>query len=579
MNQRTGTPANLPNDVASLQALVAHQHRLIGVREQQLADQSNRLAQREKQLAQQEQQLLVQLEQVRALGGEVLHLSTWIEKLKLQIARLKRLRFGQSSEKLDQQITQLELIVDELETEQGARLVGGSDAQGTTDSVVGDLNSTPHEQQDAKRARKLLPDHLPRETRTHGLSCACSGCGATAWRLVGEDTTEVLDYVPEHFKVIRHVRPKYSCGHCQTMAQAPAANRPLGKSPVSAALLAHVTVSKYMDHIPLYRQSEIYERQDVEIDRSTLAGWVGGASTLLRPLVDAIKKYVLAADKLHGDDTPVPVLQPGRKTTKEGRLWGYCRDDHAIGSSAPRAVWFAYSPDRKAIHPQEHLKQWQGVLQADGYTGYNALYKTGDVMEAACWAHARRQFNDLYQACDSPIAKQALEKIAQLYAVEKQIRGKPKEQRERIRQTQSAPLLASYHLWLKEQYASVSTKSDLGRAIAYSLNRWQALINYASDGRIEMDNNIIERQIRPIAIGKKNWLFAGSDNGGHRAAAMYTLLNTAKLNGINPERYLTYVFERINEHKVNQIDQLLPWNVQLAKDAESTTVNEQQLAA
>jgi transposase len=563
MNQRTGTPENIPNDVASLQALVARQ---------------------QYQLAQQEQQLLVQLEHVRALDGEVLHLSTWIEKLKLQIARLKRLRFGQSSEKLDQQITQLELIVDELETEQGARLISSADVQQTTtDAEVADsnanINANPSEQQDAKRARKLLPDHLPRETLTHGLRCACSGCGATAWRLVGEDTTEVLDYVPEHFKVIRHVRPKYSCGQCQTMAQAPAVDRPLGKSPVSAALLAHVTVSKYMDHSPLYRQSEIYARQGVELDRSTLAGWVGGATTLLRPLVDAIRKYVLAADKLHGDDTPVPVLQPGRKTTKEGRLWGYCRDDHASGSSAPRAVWFAYSPDRKAIHPQEHLKHWQGVLQADGYAGYNALYKTGAVLEAACWAHARRQFNDLYQACDSPIAKQALEKIAQLYAIEKSIRGKPKEQREQVRQTQAAPLLASLHQWLKEQYASVSTKSDLGKAIAYSLNRWQALINYASDGRIEMDNNIIERQIRPIALGKKNWLFAGSDNGGHRAAAMYTLLNTAKLNGINPERYLTYVFERINDHKVNQIDELLPWNVQLEKDAGPTTVNEQQLAA
>jgi transposase len=569
MNQRTGTPVNVPNDLASLLALVAQQQSLIGLREQQLVEQSNRLAQ-------QEQQLLVQLEHVRTLDGEVLHLSTWIEKLKLQIARLKRLRFGQSSEKLDLEITQLELIVDELETEQGARLV--VDSAALAEEIVSDLVES-NEPPKAKHARKLLPDHLLRETRTHGLSCACSGCGATAWRLVGEDTTEVLDYVPEHFKVIRHVRPKYSCGQCQTMAQAPAVDRPLGKSPVSAALLAHVTVSKYMDHMPLYRQSEIYARQGVELDRSTLAGWIGGATTLLRPLVDAIRKYVLAADKLHGDDTPVPVLQPRRKTTKEGRLWGYCRDDHASGSRSPRAVWFAYSPDRKAIHPQEHLEHWQGILQADGYAGYNALYKTGDVLEAACWAHARRQFNDLYQANDSPIAKQALEKIAQLYAIEKTIRGKPKEQREQVRQTQATPLLESLHLWLKEQYASVSTKSDLGKAIAYSLNRWQALINYASDGRIEMDNNIIERQIRPIAVGKKNWLFAGSDNGGHRAAAMYTLLNTAKLNGINPEQYLTYVFERINDHKVNQIDQLLPWNVQLEKDAASTTVNEQQLAA
>jgi transposase len=487
-----------------------------------------------------------------------------VDKLKLQIAVLRRMKFGQSSEQLDLQIEQLELIVDEIQMQHGEQTAFAPQEPETVEA--------------APRLRKLLPEHLPRETLSHTVDCACKECGATQWRLVGEDVSEVLEFVPEHFKVIRHVRPKMSCGVCQSMAQAPAVSRPLGKSPVGAGLLAHVLVSKYMDHLPLYRQSQIYARQGVELERSTLADWVGGASTLLRPLTEAIQKHVLAAHKLHGDDTPVPVLQPGRDTTKQGRLWGYCRDDRSSGNTDPPAVWFTYTPDRKAIHPNTHLKGWSGVLQADGYAGYDALYQTGLVKEAACWAHARRKFNDLLQATGSPVAQEALHRIAKLYAIEKGIRGQPKELRERVRQLESMPLLSEHHAWLITTYGVVSKKSELGKAIAYSLNRWQALIIYVQDGRIEMDNNIIEREIRPIALGKKNWLFAGSDQGGHRAAAMYTILNTAKLNGINPEKYLHYVLARINEHKINRIEELLPWNVDLEKD-DAQAVEDLELAA
>jgi transposase len=543
---------SLPTNIAALQAIIAKQSQL---------------------LEQKDVQLQKTGEQLQASQGQVLHFATWVEKLKLQIAILKRQRFGKSSEQLDTQIAQLEFILDDWQMQQGEHDVLVAD-----NSPIAKAPESIEQPEVVKQRRKLLPEHLPRETHTHAITCACSECGATQWRLVGEDVSEVLELIPARFKVIRHVRPKYSCGACQVMAQVPATGKPLGKSPVGAGLLAHVLVSKYQDHLPLYRQSQMYERLGVELERATLAEWVGGASALLKPLTEAIKKHVLAANKLHGDDTPVPVLQPGRNTTKQGRLWGYCRDDSASGEASPPAVWFTYTPDRKAVHPQGHLRNWEGVLQADGYAGYNELYKTGAIKEAACWAHARRKFNDLLQATDSPVAKQALEKIAQLYAIEKAIRGKPKEQRLAQRQKQSVPLLAEYHAWLKAQFAAVLSKSGLGLAIAYSLNRWQALIYYAQDGQVEMDNNIIEREIRPIALGKKNWLFAGSDNGGHRAAAMYALLNTAKLNGINPKRYLEYVLARINDHKINQIDQLLPWNVTLAKES-STESTEQSLAA
>ena len=403
--------------------------------------------------------------------------------------------------------------------------------------------------------------HLPRETRIHAAPCACPACGSTALRAAGEDVSEQLEFIPSHFKVISQVRPKFSCMQCQTMVQASAPSRPLAKSPVGPALLSHVMVSKYVDHLPLYRQSVIYARQDVPIERSTMAGWVGGGTALIDPLLDQLMLYVLAAQKLHGDDTPVRVLDPGRKGAKTGRLWAYVRDDRNSGDTAAPAVWFSYTPDRKGEHPRRHLKNFKGVLQADAFSGYNPLYESGEIIEAACWAHARRKFVDVEKDSKSPVALEAIGRIQQLYAIEARVRGKPAAERLQIRQAESVPILNAMHAWLQAMLAKTSRHSGIGKAINYSLNQWAALNAYTTNGIIEIDNNAVERQIRPIALGRKNWLFAGSDGGGERAAAMYSLLNTAKLNGLDPEAYLTYIFTHINDHKINQIAQLLPWHV------------------
>jgi len=361
--------------------------------------------------------------------------------------------------------------------------------------------------------------------------------------------------------VIRHVRPKYSCGKCQTIVQAPAPSRPIARGLAGPNLLAHVMVSKFADHLPLYRQSEIYAREGVQLERSTLAGMVGGAAALLEPLVDAVRRHVLDAEKLHGDDTPVPVLTPGHGKTKTARLWVYVRDERPMGGQQPPAVWFEYAPDRKGERPRAHLKDFSGILQADGYAGFDALYASSRVSEAACFAHARRKYFDLHAATGSPQASQALLRIGELYEIEKAIRGKPPDERLRVRQEQAIPKLDALKQWMDQTLAATSAKCDLGKAILYSARRWAALTRYAQDGRIEIDNNAAERALRTVGLGRKNYLFMGSDAGGKRAAAMYSLIGTAKLNALDPQAYLRHVFERIAEHPINRIDELLPWNV------------------
>jgi hypothetical protein len=332
-------------------------------------------------------------------------------------------------------------------------------------------------------------------------------------------------------------------------------------------------VAKFADHLPLYRQSQIYAREGVELDDSTLADWFGGSSRLLRPLIDALRRHVLSADKLHADDTPVPVLAPGKGRTKTGRLWTYVRDDRPAGSEAPPAVWFGYSPDRQGEHPQSHLKDFVGILQADGYAGFGKLYDTGMTREAACWAHVRRKFFDLHVARPSPITQTALEQIAALYAVEAEIRGSPPEQRREVRQARTRPRLLEFHAWLHDQLGKLSRKSETTAAIQYALNRWDALVLYAEDGRIEIDNNAAERALRGVALGRKNFLFLGSDAGGERAAAIYSLIGSAKLNGLDPEAYLRHVLGVIADHPVNRIADLLPWNVELAQPTSATTAS------
>jgi transposase len=414
-------------------------------------------------------------------------------------------------------------------------------------------------------ARRPLPADLPRETeRLSPKQSACPDCGG-ALKHLGEDVSEMLEFVPGRFKVIRTVRPKLACNRCDAIVQEPAPDRPIDRALAGPGLLAHVLVGKYSDHLPLYRQSEIYAREGVELDRSTLAGWVGGASRALEPLVDAIRKYVMGAVKIHADDIPVPVLAPGNGKTKTGRLWTYVRDDRPAGSTEAPAVWFAYSPDRKADHPASHLATFRGWLQADAFPGFNRLYQRGGITEIACWAHVRRKFHDLYKTHQSPIAKEALDRIAALYGIEKEIRGRPPDERREVRNARAQPLLDSLHVWLKDTLSKVSKKSELAGAIHYALGLWTPLLRYCADGRLEIDNNAAERSLRCVALGRKNYLFAGSNAGGERAAAMYSLIGTAKLNGIDPEAYLSNVLARIANHPINRIEELLPWNIELPK--------------
>ena len=472
-----------------------------------------------------------------------------IAQLRAQLAKLRRMQFGRSSEKLDTAIVQLELMLEDLEEDGGAR---SQSAPASAPCVEADGVAKP--------ARRPLPAHLPRDVVEHATACACPKCGGTLRRL-GEDVTEVLDYLPASFRVIRHVRPKFSCRSCEAITQAPAPSLPIRRGRAGPGLLAHVLVAKFCDHLPLYRQSEIYARDGVELERSTLADWVGQSAALLRPLVDALEHHVMAGTRLHADDTPVPVLAPGTGKTSTGRLWAYLRDERPYDGQAPPGVRYRYSPDRKGERPREHLKQFRGVLQADGYAGFAGLYKAGHVVEAACWAHARRKFHDIHAAGASPLAREVLERIAALYAIEERISGKPPDLRRQVRQGDAKPLLDSLKAWLEDTRAKVSGRSDIAAAIRYTLSRWAALSRYVEDGTIAIDNNPVERAMRPIALGRKNWLFAGSDAGGERAAAIYSLIETAKLNGLDPEAYLRDVFGRIADHPVNRICQLLPWNI------------------
>jgi len=503
-----------------------------------------------------------------------------IDKMKVELAYLRRMKYGRSSEKLEH--AQLELIGGHV----AQPAIESPDEVGADDGLKSNVTSldTERKKREPKTRPGLreLPEHLPRRTVVHTPQggCGCTACGG-GLREIGQDVSEVLDYEPGTFHVVRHVRPKLACAGCHTITQALAPTRPMDRCMAGAGLLTHIAVAKFADHVPLYRLCQIYGRDGVEMSRSTITDMIGNCGLLLTPLADALGRYVLKADKVHGDDTPIRALGGKGEKAHTGRLWVYVRDDRPSGDKAPPAVWFQYSADRKGEHPARHLQSYSGILQADAYAGYNAIYKDSRILEAGCWSHARRKLWDIHvkqHRLPGTLAHQGLVRIGELFKVEAEVNGRSALRRRRMRQTRTAPVLKEFKSWMSETLAQVSAKSPMALAIGYSLSNWTALTNFVDDGRIDAHNNTAERALRGVAIGRKNYLHLGSDAGGHTAAVMYTLLGTAKLNGINPQRYLRHVLECIAEHPSNRIDELLPWAV-AAKWADDACAKDMLLAA
>jgi len=484
--------------------------------------------------------------QIAGDRSELAQAQAEIERLKLIIRRFQRMQFGRRSERIDGD--QLALGLEDLDADI-ARLQARHPAASAH-------VSSPHASH-----RQGLPEHLPREDVAIDIDERVCPCCGGALHVIGETVSEMLDFVPAQLRVLRIRRPKYGCRACGTIHQAAAPERPIAKGMASPSLLAHVLVSKYCDHTPLYRQSQIFARHGVEIERSTLANWVGGACWWLEPLQARLAAHVFKSAKIFADDTPIPVLDPGRGRTKTGRLWVYTRDDRPWSGPDPPAAVYFYSPDRKAERPASHLEGFRGVLQVDGYAGFERLTAGGTIVLAACWAHTRRKFFDVHEATGSPIAAEALRRIAELYAIEKSIRGRTAEERRSMRSTKSRLLVEAMRPWLEMQLGRIPGRGGLADAIRYTLSRWPALCHFLDDSRSELDNNSVERAIRPIALGRKNHLFAGSDGGAERWATVCSLIASAKLNDVEPFTYLKDILKRMTEdHRMSRLDDLLPWN-------------------
>jgi transposase len=536
------TPETLPDAIAALQAA------LIAERE--------RAARIEAELA---------IAKAKASEDEAL-----IAHQRLQIAKLTRQLYGPRSEHAVRLLDQMELAFEELASAATEDEIAAERAVAKTTTVAAFTRKRP--------ARQPFPAHLPRERVVEPAPPACLCCGSARLRKLGEDITETLEVIPRQWKVIQHVREKFSCRDCEKISQAPAPFHVVARGWAGPSLLAMILFEKFGQHQPLNRQAERYTREGVPLSLSTLADQVGACCAVLTPLLRRIEAHVFAAERLHGDDTTVPVL--AKSKTDTGRLWTYVRDDRPFGGQGPPAAMFYYSRDRRGEHPQAHLADYAGILQADAFSGYNKLYevdrKPGPIAAAGCWAHARRPFFALADiaanarrkaqgkltAVISPLALEAVRRIDALFDIERSINGQSAERRRAVRQESSAPLVADLEVWLREQRAKLSRGNDLAKAMDYLLKRWPAFTRFLEDGRICLSNNAAERAMRSVALGRRSWLFAGSDRGGQRAAAIYSLIATAKMNDVDPQAWLADVLARIAEHPAHRIDELLPWNWQ-----------------
>ena len=485
----------------------------------------------------------------RASGAEAI-----IAHLKLVIAQMRHNRFGASSERGRKLLDQLELQLEEAE------------AAATEDDTAAGANTAatdPARPASTRRkpVRAPFPAHLPRERVVIPGPASCPCCQGKLSKL-GEDVTETLEVIPRQFKVIQTVRERFACRVCEAITQVPAPFHVIPRGRAGPELLATILEAKFGQHLPLNRQSETFAREGIELDVSTLGDWIGACTATLAPLVALIRAHVLAAERIHGDDTTVPVL--AKSKTSIGRLWTYVRDDRPFGGPAPPAALFHYSADRGGVHPARHLAGYSGILQADAYAGFNDLYhpgrQPGPMTEAACWAHGRRKLFSLAELGKAPIAAEAVRRIDAIFNAERDLNGLPTAQRLAGRQRIVMPLLGGLEAWMRAERGKLSRHSDVARAMDYMLKRWAAFSRFAGDGRICMTNNAAERALRGIAVGRKAWLFAGSDRGGERAATIYTLIATAKLNGLDPRAWLADVLRRINDHPVSRLNELLPWN-------------------
>ena len=523
----TAAPNNPPNDIAALRVALA----------------AEQLARREAE--------------ARASSAEAM-----VAHLKLLIGRLKRDKYGASSERGRKLIDQLELQLGEL-------VAAASEDAAKAENAAGKEGRPrrPDSPPRGQPVRAPLPAHLPRERVVLPSPTACPCCGGKLSKL-GEDTTETLEIEPIKWKVIQTVRERFSCRSCETVTQPPAPFHPIARGRAGPNLLAMILEAKFGQHLPLNRQSEAYAFQGIELSVSTIADWVGTCTTNLAPLNALIGEHVQAAERLHGDDTTVPVLAKGKTIT--GRVWAYVRDDRPFGGPAPPAAMFRYSRDRTAAHPNQHLAGYAGILQADAYAGYNALYepdrKPEPIIEAACWAHSLRKLFELAELQRAPLAIEAVRRIDAIFDAERPINGLSAAARLAVRQQHIAPLVTELETWMRESRGKLSRHNPVAKAMDYMLTRWETFTRFLSDGRICLTNNAAERAVRGIALGRKSWLFAGSDRGGDRAAAMYSLIYTAKLNGVDPRAWLADVLARIADLPASRLHELLPWNWRKARE-------------